>query len=150
MDGIPKENFQANHPIVGSEIYQYDNDIVVRIDGKYWLYEAISESTLDKQSGLSEEEKMQLAQSFETGIEGNPDGYDPISSSQANDEAEAAARAYYENTIFEVVSLKLKNQTENEIVFSVCVSKGGVIQEPNRNITLQLNNGTWEVLNEGY
>ncbi len=150
LDGVPKENFQANHPIVGSEIYQYDNDIVVRIDGKYWLYEAISESTLDKQSGLSEEEKMQLAPSYETGIKGNPDGYAPISSSQANDEAEAAARAYYENTIFEVVSLELKNQTENEIVFSVCVSKGGVIQEPNRNITLQLNNGMWEVLNEGY
>ena len=30
-DGVPKENFQANHPIVGSEVYQYGNDIVVRI-----------------------------------------------------------------------------------------------------------------------
>ena len=109
LDGVPKENLQANRPIVGSEVYQYGNDIVVRIEGKYWLYEA-----------------------------------------QTIDEAEAAARAYYENTVFEVVSLELKKQTENETVFSACVSKGGVIQDPDRTITLQLNNGTWEVVNEGY
>ncbi len=70
-----------------------------------------------------------------------------------NDEVKIAdekARAYYENTVFEIVSLKLKSQTENEIIFSVCVSRGGVIQEPDRTITLQLNHGTWEVVNEGY
>ncbi len=93
---------------------------------------------------------MQLDPSYGTGINGNSDGYDPISNSQTNDEAKVTARAYYENTVFEVVSLELKNQTEDEIVFSVCVSKGGIIQEPNRSITLQLNNGTWEVVNEGY
>ena len=64
--------------------------------------------------------------------------------------ADKAARAYYENTVFEVVSLELKSQTENKIIFTVCASKDGVIQEPNRTITLQLNNGTWEVVNEGY
>lgn len=64
--------------------------------------------------------------------------------------AEEAVKAYYANTVFEVVSLELKSQTENEIIFSVCASKGGVIQEPNRTITLQLNNGTWKVVNEGY
>ena len=37
-DGIPKEDFQANHSIVGSEVYQYGNDIVIKINGKYWLY----------------------------------------------------------------------------------------------------------------
>ena len=64
--------------------------------------------------------------------------------------AEEAARAYYSDTVFEVVSLELKNQTENEIIFSVCVSKDGEVQEPNRTITLQLSNETWEVINEGY
>ena len=76
-----------------------------------------------------------------------------ITEAAPNDElkiADEAARAYYENTVFEVVSLELKSQTENEIIFSVCASKDGVIQEPNRTITLQLNNGTWEVVNEGY
>ena len=38
-DGIPNKHFQANHPIVGSKVYQYGNDIVVEINGKYWLYE---------------------------------------------------------------------------------------------------------------
>lgn len=76
-----------------------------------------------------------------------------ITEEVSNNEAEIAdeaARAYYESTVFEVVSLEWKSQTENEIVFSACVSKGGVMQEPNRTITLQLNNGTWEVVNEGY
>ncbi len=43
-DGIPKENFQANHPIVGAKVYQYGNDIVVETEGKYWLYEPIEEN----------------------------------------------------------------------------------------------------------
>ena len=38
-DGIPNKNFQANHSIVGSKVYQYGDDIVVEINGKYWLYE---------------------------------------------------------------------------------------------------------------
>ncbi|MCM1189965.1 MAG: entericidin like toxin protein [bacterium] len=37
-DGIPKENFQANHPVVGCEVYQYGEDIVLHINGAYWLY----------------------------------------------------------------------------------------------------------------
>ena len=34
----PKENFQANDDIVGAKVYQYENDIVILIDGKYFLY----------------------------------------------------------------------------------------------------------------
>ena len=44
-DGIPKENFQANHPIVGAKVYQYGNNIVVEIEGKYWLYEKVLQET---------------------------------------------------------------------------------------------------------
>lgn len=203
LDGVPKENFQANHPIVGSEVYQYGNDIVVRIEGKYWLYEAISDSTLDKQSELSNsitftgtiidnvieslvpiilvdveensvisydkvlfeltEEQKEWEAKIGTRVqivcsdffqESLPPIGNLISITEIpNDEVKTAdeeARAYYENTVFEIVSLELKSQTENEIIFTVCVSKGGIIQEPNRTITLQLNNGTWEVVNEGY
>jgi hypothetical protein len=39
-DGVPKENFQANHPIVGAEVYQYNENIVIQINGDYWLFEA--------------------------------------------------------------------------------------------------------------
>ena len=35
----PEENFQANDEIVGASVYQYGEDVVVRIDGTYWLYE---------------------------------------------------------------------------------------------------------------
>ena len=64
LDGIPKENFQANHPIVGAEVYQYGDNIVVEIEGKYWLYEKY----------------------HSTGLDGNPNGYDPLPNSQTSDE----------------------------------------------------------------
>jgi len=34
--------------------------------------------------------------------------------------------------------------------FFVCVSKGGIVQEPDRTIFLEFVNGHWEVVNEGY
>lgn len=43
-DGVPKENFQANHPIVGAELYQYGNDIVANTEEGYQLYELIDHS----------------------------------------------------------------------------------------------------------
>lgn len=64
--------------------------------------------------------------------------------------AEGAARAYYADTVFEVISMELKDQTEEEISFSVRVSKGGIVQDPDRTIFLRLVNGVWEVVNEGY
>ena len=64
LDGIPKENFQANHPIVGSEVYQYGENIVVGIGGKYWLYENYHSTDLD----------------------GNPDGYGPLPNNQTSAE----------------------------------------------------------------
>ena len=54
LDGIPKENFQANHPIVGSEVYQYGENIVVGIGGKYWLYENfIAQTSTETQTGMT-------------------------------------------------------------------------------------------------
>lgn len=146
-DGLPKRNFQANHPIVGAKVWQYGEDIVVLINGKYWLYESLedqgqdapddlSEDYQNVQNGLSEEEKKQLDPSY--GADNNLQT------------AEETARAYYADTVFTVVSMEPKSQTAEEIVFSVCVSKGGVVQEPDRSITLRLDNVTWTVVNEGY
>ena len=64
LDGIPKENFQANHPIVGAEIYQYGENIVVGIGGKYSLYENYHSTDLD----------------------GNPDVYGPLPNNQTSGE----------------------------------------------------------------
>lgn len=66
-DGIPKENFQANHSVVGSAIYQYNDNIVVEINGKYWLYENTNSSANGQQESLSEEEKKLLDPTY--GIE---------------------------------------------------------------------------------
>ncbi len=43
-DGIPNKDFQAKHSIVGSKVFQYDSDIVVEINGKYWLYEEFTKN----------------------------------------------------------------------------------------------------------
>jgi hypothetical protein len=39
---------------------------------------------------------------------------------------------------------------EGDCTFSVNVSKDGIVQEPDRTITLQLHGEAWEVVNEGY
>lgn len=38
FDGVPEQNFQANDSCVGDEVYQYDENIVVHTNYKYWLY----------------------------------------------------------------------------------------------------------------
>lgn len=43
----PKEKFQANDDIVGAAVYQYGDNIVVEIEGKYWLYENYHNTDLD-------------------------------------------------------------------------------------------------------
>ena len=50
--------------IVGAEVYQYGENIVVGIGGKYWLYENYHSTDLD----------------------GNPDGYDPLPNNQTSAE----------------------------------------------------------------
>lgn len=61
LDGVPKENFQANIPIVGAKVYRYgDKNLVVETDGAYWLYEAVDDEILDNENGLSKEEEMQV------------------------------------------------------------------------------------------
>ena len=60
----PKENFQANDDIVGAAVYQYGENIVVGIGGKYWLYENY----------------------HSTDLNGNPDGYDPLPNNQTSAE----------------------------------------------------------------
>ena len=37
----PRVDFQANDDIIGAKVYKFDENIVVDIDGKYWLYELV-------------------------------------------------------------------------------------------------------------
>lgn len=64
--------------------------------------------------------------------------------------AEETAKAYYSNTVLELVSLEVKKQSKNKIEYWACVKKDGVLQEQKRSITLRLMNGKWRVTNEGY
>lgn len=59
--GVPKEHLQANTPIVGSEVYQYGDAVVVKVNGIYWLYEdeSAGKNAVDWDS-LSEQEKMEM------------------------------------------------------------------------------------------
>ena len=72
------------------------------------------------------------------------------------EEAKQAALAYYEGTVFTVNTIehfegKLPyGDMEGTCKFIVNVSKGGVVQEPDRTISLQLEQGSWKVVNEGY
>lgn len=162
-DGVPREDFQANIPITGAAVYQYNNDLVVYAEEGYLLYEALPEENAPEGNDeSSEEKKKQLAPSYnspaESAVPENPRAETdtqlpstaPAADKNALSAAEGAARAYYNGTVFEVVSMEILQQSETEIVFSVTASKGGVIQEPDRSITLQPEDGTWKVVSEGY
>ena len=70
--------------------------------------------------------------------------------------AKQAALAYYEGTVFSVNSIEYfegkLSHGNNECYynFTVNVSKDGVVQEPDRTISLQLDQDGWKVVNEGY
>ena len=60
------------------------------------------------------------------------------------------ARAYYKNTVFEVVSLDVKSATADKVVFTVKAKRGGELLEQPRSIELTLTGGIWTVTGEGY
>jgi uncharacterized lipoprotein YehR (DUF1307 family) len=71
------------------------------------------------------------------------------------EEAKQAALDYYANTVFEVnamnyIEVGSSPFAEGDCNFSVNVSKDGVVQEPDRIISLKKNGNTWEIINEGY
>ena len=72
------------------------------------------------------------------------------------EDAKQAALAYYEGTVFTVNSIEYlegKLPYENNgcyCNFTVNVSRDGVVQEPDRTISLQLYQDGWKVVNEGY
>lgn len=59
----PTQNFQSNDPIVGCEVYQYGENLVVRIQDTYRLYIKYIKTEPDWDT-LSEQEKMQLDPSY--------------------------------------------------------------------------------------
>lgn len=72
-----------------------------------------------------------------------------------NEEIEAAEKValdYYKNTVFTVNHMDCKEKDRAGFCsFKVNVSKGGVVQDPDRTIRLKLDkDGTWTVIGEGY
>ena len=57
--GVPEEDLQSNDAIVGCEVYQYGENIVVHIGGAYWLYTQYGEREISWAT-LSEREKENL------------------------------------------------------------------------------------------
>jgi len=58
-EGAPKKNFQANHLVIGCEVYQYGENIVVHINDAYWLYMKYGEPEVNWDD-LTEQEKQNL------------------------------------------------------------------------------------------
>lgn len=73
-----------------------------------------------------------------------------VISKKSKKRAKKVAKKYYRNTIFELVSLKIKKQSKNKIVYRVRVKKDGVLQQPDRHIRLRFVKGRWKVVGEGY
>lgn len=62
----------------------------------------------------------------------------------------AAARAYYAPTVFTVEALRVTSCDGADATLSARVSRGGVVQEPDRTVWLSFADGAWTVVNEGY
>lgn len=63
-EGAPKENLQANDPIIGCEVYQYGENIVVHINDVYWLYVKYGGSG-ENGDELTEQQKQSLDPAYE-------------------------------------------------------------------------------------
>lgn len=98
-----------------------DLDVLKEVAGK--LQGAVDEETQDDHTPINW---------------GTPDG------------PEIAARNYYKNTVFEVVSLDVRKVSQTYVLFEVAAKKGGVTVDPNRTIELKYEEGAWKVTNEGY
>ena len=73
------------------------------------------------------------------------------------EDAKQAALAYYEGTVFSVNRIEYFEGTlpygedmADNCNFTVNVSKNGIVQEPDRTISLRLEEDGWRVVNEGY
>lgn len=103
----------------------------------------------------------------ENTLEGQEDGKGTVVTSEEEETASSltaeqieyakqAALVYYEGTVFSVNSIEYLEgklpygDNEGGCNFTVNVSKGGVVQEPDRTISLQLDQDGWKVVNEGY
>ena len=91
------------------------------------------------------------------GGEAGPDGaIETALSAQQIEGAQQAALDYYADTVFSVNSMELVEEDASapdkdyDCSFSVNVSKGGVVQEPNRTICLKWADNTWTVVDEGF
>ena len=102
------------------------------------------------------------AQPIGSDLDGDSAGYDSTvaqsdgeevrerDSAERIDAARTAALDYYAGTVFAVERMEFLHDSDGVLSFSVLVSKGGVVQEPERTITLAESNGAWTVVNEGY
>lgn len=81
---------------------------------------------------------------------------DPSLTADQIEDAKQAALAYYEGTVFNVNSIEhLEGELpygdmEGDCNFTVNVSRNGIVQEPDRTISLRLDRDGWKVMNEGY
>ncbi|MBD5106582.1 MAG: hypothetical protein HDT41_06345 [Lachnospiraceae bacterium] len=103
----------------------------------------------------------------ENTLEGQEDGTVSITSAEEGktassltaeqiEDAKQVALVYYEGTVFSVNSIEYlegelpHGDREGYCNFTVNVSRDGIVQEPNRTISLQLDQDGWKVVNEGY
>jgi hypothetical protein len=78
-----------------------------------------------------------------------------VLSDEEIEEAKQAALDYYANTVLEVntmnyIEVGSRIFADGDCNFSVNVSIDGVVQEPDRTISLKKNGNTWEIISEGY
>lgn len=112
-----------------------------------------SHSSGSSSSDASTDSSTSAAQNVEDGTDVSKE---PGLSPEQMDGAKQAALDYYADTVFSVNSMEHVEEDASapdkdyDCSFSVNVSKGGVVQEPNRTICLKWADNTWTVVDEGF
>lgn len=121
---------------------------------------AVESSVTDSQeSSMADDEKETEGSSDDqTAAEDADSSADELLLELSEEEIESAKEAameYYSDTVFEVNSMEYFKpesdpSAEGDCNFMVNVSKEGVVQEPDRMISLNKTADSWEVVNEGF
>ncbi len=127
------------------EIKYGDLIIVTEKDGISHMYRPFSSDTSDIENDVDKNHSIRTEMDSIS-----PDESATVTEQVDMDEIELLIMEYYSKTVFKVESMELESQTPNSIAYSICASKEDVIQEPNRSIYLELKEGMWQVVNEGY
>lgn len=137
--------------LVDTYVFRDETKITVFKWEKYTPPEKEKLDIENKENEIKEDKENEIEESEIKEDEGNEIKESEVKEDDVDiEKLKKIAQDYYTDTVWEVVSMKVKSEKNNKVVFEVVSKKDGEFVDPNRTITLKKKNGTWRVTGEGY